>query len=165
MILIEQADSAAKIELAREMFREYSSQLGVDLSFQDFERELRELPGKYAPPEGRLLLAYYFEGGNRKAAGCGALRQMDLAACEMKRLYVRPEFRGRGLGRALSESLVAIARVIGYSSMRLDTLPSMHEAHKLYQGLGFREIAPYYESPVPGSFFLELDLAAISREK
>jgi putative acetyltransferase len=165
MILIEKADSAAKFELAREMFREYAASLGVDLCFQDFERELRELPGKYAPPDGRLLLAYDFTGGGRKTAGCGALRQMDAAACEMKRLYVRPEFRGHGIGRALAESLIAAAREIGYSAMRLDTLPSMHEAHKLYQQLGFREIAPYYPNPVPGSFFLELDLAAVPRNK
>jgi ribosomal protein S18 acetylase RimI-like enzyme len=163
MILIEQADSSGKIELAREMFREYAAQLGVDLCFQDFERELRELPGKYAPPAGRLLLAYDFAGGDRKSAGCGALRPIDSTICEMKRLYVRPEFRGRGLGRALTESLIATAREIGYAAMRLDTLPTMHEAHALYRRLGFREIAPYYASPVPGSFFLELDLGAARR--
>lgn len=160
MILIEQADSDAKVELAREMFREYAAQLGVDLCFQDFERELRELPGKYAPPAGRLLLAYDFSAGGKQATGCGALRPMDADNCEMKRLFVRPEFRGRGIGRTLAESLIASAREIGYVAMRLDTLPTMHEAHELYRQLGFREIAPYYANPVPGSFFLELDLSA-----
>ncbi len=160
MILLEQADSAAIIALAREMFREYAAQLGVDLCFQDFERELRELPGKYAPPAGRLLLAYDLAAGIKKTAGCGALRPIDATLCEMKRLYVRPEFRGRGIGRTLAESLIAAAREIGYAAMHLDTLPSMHEAHKLYNQLGFREIAPYYASPVPGTRFLELNLSA-----
>jgi ribosomal protein S18 acetylase RimI-like enzyme len=163
MIVIEQADSAEKIELARTMFREYSSQLGVDLCFQDFERELRDLPGKYAHPTGRLLLAYEFAAGLEKAGGCGALRPINTATCEMKRLYVRPEYRGRGIGRTLAESLIAAARQIGYDTMRLDTLPSMHEAHKLYRQLGFHEITPYYASPVAGSLFLELNLAEMPR--
>jgi ribosomal protein S18 acetylase RimI-like enzyme len=164
MILIEQADSDAKVELARELFREYSTALGVDLCFQDFERELRELPGKYAPPAGRLFIAYDFAAARKQPAGCGALRPIDASFCEMKRLYVRPEFRGRGLGRTLAESLITTAREIGYSAMRLDTLPSMREAHKLYRALGFHEIAPYLHNPVPGSFFLELDLAALPRK-
>jgi putative acetyltransferase len=163
MILIEQVDSDTKVELARELFREYSASLGMDLCFQDFERELSELPGKYAPPAGRLLLAYDFAAGRKQSAGCCALRPIGTNICEMKRLYVRPEFRGRGLGRALAESLIAAAREIGYSAMRLDTLPSMREAHELYRQLGFREIAPYRQNPVPGSFFLELDLAAVPR--
>jgi putative acetyltransferase len=160
MILTEQADSESSVGLARELFREYAASLGVDLCFQDFERELRELPGKYAPPAGRLLLAYDFSAGRKQIAGCGALRPLDASACEMKRLYARPEFRGRGLGRTLANSLIAAAREIGYSTMRLDTLASMREAHELYRKLGFREIAPYYANPVPGSFFLELDLSA-----
>jgi len=164
MILLEQADSTGKIDLAREMFREYAVQLGVDLCFQDFQHELRDLPGKYAPPAGRLLLAYDFSDGKKKAAGCGALRQLDSVTCEMKRLYVRPEYRGFGFGRTLAESLIAAAREIGYAAMRLDTLPSMHEAHELYRLLGFREIPPYYASPVPGNFFLELNLAAAPPE-
>jgi GNAT superfamily N-acetyltransferase len=160
MILLEPSDSEAKIELARELFREYAARLGVDLCFQDFEREIRELPGKYAPPAGRLLIAYDFAAGLRKVAGCGALRPIDAAICEMKRLYVRPEFRRCGLGRTLAEGLIASAQEIGYTAMRLDTLPSMHEAHELYRKLGFREIAPYLHNPIAGSFFLELDLSA-----
>ncbi len=159
MILIEQADSDAKVERVRELFREYSASLGVDLCFQDFERELRELPGKYASPAGRLLLAYDFAAGRKHAAGCGALRPLDTTICEMKRLYMRPEFRGRGIGRVLTESLIAAAREIGYETMRLDTLPSMREAHELYRQIGFREIAPYYASPVAGTRFLALNLA------
>jgi putative acetyltransferase len=160
MILIEQADSEPTVALARELFREYAASLGVDLCFQDFERELRELPGKYAPPAGRLLLAYDVSAGRKQIAGCGALRPLDAGACEMKRLYARPEFRGRGLGRMLATSLIAAAREIGYRTMRLDTLASMREAHELYRKLGFREIAPYYANPLPGSLFLELDLSA-----
>ena len=163
MILLEQADSDARVELARQLFREYAAQLGVDLCFQDFERELRELPGKYALPAGRLLLVNDLTSGRGQVAGCGALRPIDAALCEMKRLYVRPEFRGRGIGRTLAESLIASAREIGYTAMRLDTLPSMREAHGLYRQLGFREIAPYLHNPVPGSFFLELDLARAMR--
>ena len=131
--------------------------------FQNFERELLELPGKYAPPAGRLLLAYDFADGRKRLAGCGALRPIETTVCEMKRLYVRPEFRGRGLGRTLAESLIAAAREIEYSAMRLDTLPSMQEAHKLYHQLGFQEIAAYVQNPVPGSFFLELDLSTVPR--
>jgi putative acetyltransferase len=160
MFLMEQADSESSVALARELFREYAASLGVDLCFQDFERELRELPGKYAPPAGRLLLAYDFSADRKQIAGCGALRALDASACEMKRLYARPEFRGRGVGRMLANSLIAAAREIGYRTMRLDTLASMREAHALYRKLGFREIAPYYANPVPGSFFLELDLSA-----
>jgi GNAT superfamily N-acetyltransferase len=163
MILIEQADSDAEVEVARKLFREYAAELDVDLCFQNFERELQELPGKYAQPKGRLLLTYDFSGGQKQAAGCGALRPIEKNICEMKRLYVRPEYRGLGLGRTLAESLIAAAREIGYSAMRLDTLPSMHEAHKLYRQLGFREIPAYIENLVPGSFFLELNLSAVPR--
>jgi ribosomal protein S18 acetylase RimI-like enzyme len=164
MILIEQAGSGAEVELARKLFREYAAGLGVDLCFQNFERELQELPGKYVPPAGRLLLAFEFDGERKLLAGCGALRPIEPTICEMKRLYVRPEFRGCGIGRTLTESLIASAREIGYSSMRLDTLPTMQEAHKLYRQLGFQEIPAYVENPVPGSFFLELDLATVSHK-
>ena len=138
----------------RELFIEYAQAIAVDLCFQDFERELTELPGRYAPPAGSLLLA--LDGTN--AAGCVALRNLGDGICEMKRLYVRPAFRGKGLGRALASDIVAAARQIGYERMRLDTLSSMKEAIALYQSLGFRRIAPYYDNPNRGAVFMELDL-------
>jgi ribosomal protein S18 acetylase RimI-like enzyme len=156
---IEQASSAEQITLARELFLEYAKGLSVDLCFQNFDRELRELPGKYAPPTGRLFLAYYCDKGER-LAGCGALRPFSAGICEMKRLYVRPEFRGHGVGCALSLALIAAAREIGYLALRLDTLPEMLEAHKLYRELGFREIAAYCSDPIEGVRYLELDLSA-----
>jgi putative acetyltransferase len=136
--------------LVRTLFREYGDALGVDLSFQDFERELAELPGDYE----RLLVARV--GG--EPAGCVALRPLGEGMCEMKRLYVRPAHRGSGLGRALAEAVVAAARELGYLRMRLDTLPSMGEAMRLYEKLGFREIEPYRFNPIPGSRYLELCL-------
>jgi putative acetyltransferase len=160
MLRIEQAFSEDKIAKARELFPEYAKALSVDLCFQDFARELQELPGKYAPPAGRLLLAYYNDtDASEHLAGCGALRPLSTEVCEMKRLYVRPEFRGRGIGRALTLALISAAHEIGYRALRLDTLPEMREAHKLYEELGFRAIAPYYENPVEGVRYLELDLS------
>jgi len=157
MILIEPARSPAQIEHARSLFRAYADSLGVDLSFQDFDRELRELPGDYVPPKGRLFLAYDAE----RVAGCGALRDLGDHVCEMKRLYVVPEFRGKRVGRMVAEALIAAAREIGYRAMRLDTLPAMLEAQSLYHALGFREIAPYRYNPVPGTKFMELVLNAV----
>jgi putative acetyltransferase len=160
MLRIEQVSSDNQCALARELFLEYAKALSVDLCFQDFTSELRELPGKYAPPAGRLLLAYYNDSyASAHLAGCGALRPLPAELCEMKRLYVRPEFRGHGIGRALTLALISAAREIGYSAMRLDTLPEMREAHKLYEELGFREIAPYCTNPVEGARYLELDLS------
>jgi GNAT superfamily N-acetyltransferase len=154
MLKIVPAKTEADIAQARELFAEYAAALGVDLCFQNFEQELAGLPGDYAPPAGRLLLA--FDGA--QAAGCGALRKIAAEVCEMKRLYIRPVFRGKGVGRALADALIAAAREIGYARMRLDTLPSMKEAAALYRSLGFREIPPYRYNPIPGSLFLELFL-------
>ena len=153
-LTIVQAESPAQIAEARQIFREYAGQLGVDLCFQGFEQELAALPGDYAPPQGRLLLALDGE----KVVGCVALRPISAEACEMKRLYVRPEFRGTGLGRRLAVEIMRQGREIGYRQMRLDTLPVMQEAIALYRSLNFREIGPYRHNPVEGAIFMEADL-------
>ncbi len=143
------------IEHARQLFREYAAWLEIDLCFQNFEKELAELPGGYAPPNGRLLLAF----DNEQLAGCVALRKIGDGICEMKRLFLRSAFRGKGLGRGLTEAIIRAAREIGYERMRLDTLPpKMNDAIALYRSLGFKEIEPYYNNPVPGVKFMELDL-------
>ena len=142
------------LPVVRELFGEYAERLGVDLGFQGFERELAELPGKYAPPAGRLLLAWNGE----RAVGSIALRPLDAGTCEMKRLYVRPEARGGQLGRRLVERLLLEAREAGYARICLDTLPMMASAQALYESLGFAPIAPYVFNPIPGTKFLALDL-------
>ena len=150
-----QAASAEQIEQARALFKEYAAWLELDLCFQNFEKELAELPGKYDLPDGRLLLAFE----NQQLAGCVALRKMDETTCEMKRLFLRPAFHGRGLGRQLIDAIVSEAKAIGYQRMRLDTLPEqMGRAIALYRAAGFREIEPYYTNPVPGALFMELEL-------
>ena len=151
------AETDAEVEQARALFKEYADATGVDLCFQNFAHELAALPGDYAPPSGRLLVAY----DNEEAAGCVALRRVDGAVCEMKRLYVRPSFRGTGLGRTLAEFIIEEARRIGYARMRLDTLPSMRSAIALYRSLGFREIDSYRFSPVEGTLYMELDLKEV----
>lgn len=155
MTKIIRAESPADIQQARTLFKEYEAWLEVDLCFQNFEKELAQLPGAYAPPDGRLLLAYV----DGKVAGCIALRKIGQGTCEIKRLYLRQAFRGRGLGRKLAETIISEAKKIGYERMRLDTLPrQMGDAIKLYRSLGFKEIEPYYNNPVPDAKFMELDL-------
>jgi ribosomal protein S18 acetylase RimI-like enzyme len=158
MIRLADADAAADVDVARSLFREYQQAIGVDLCFQSFDAELRDLPGAYARPRGRLLLAW--EGD--APAGCGALRPLAPDVAELKRMWVRPAFRGRGLGRRIAEALLDAARAEGYRVARLDTLPSMREAIALYRSLGFREIQPYYANPLPGPLYMELALTAPS---
>jgi len=154
MARIEPVNGEADLADVRALFREYADALGVDLGFQGFEAELAGLPGDYAPPRGRLLIAW--EGS--RALGCAALRPLGPDVCEAKRLYVRPEARGTGLGRQLTDALIAEARAIGYGRLRLDTLPGMTQAIALYRSLGFRVIAPYRYNPIEGTLFLEKDL-------
>jgi putative acetyltransferase len=149
-----QATSPHQIKVAGSLFREYAEWLAVDLSFQNFEKELANLPGDYAPPDGRLLLAL----SGIETAGCVALRRFNHCACEMKRMWVRPEFRGLGLGRLLAEKLIAEARTIGYPRMVLDSLPTLGSALGLYRSLGFREIPSYRYNPDPNAVFMQLDL-------
>ncbi len=154
MATIVEAESAADVEEARELFLEYARSLDFSLCFQGFDEELAALPGCYAPPTGRLLLAR-IDGA---FAGCVGLRDLGNAICEMKRLYVRSAFRGTGLGRVLAEKTIAEARAIGYSRMRLDTLPSMATAIGLYDDLGFTDIPPYCYNPGEGAMCKELVL-------
>jgi putative acetyltransferase len=150
-----QAESPAQMAQARELFLEYAQSLGFSLCFQSFDQELAGLPGDYAPPEGRLLLVEC-EG---QLAGCVAVHALEAGSCEMKRLYLRPQFRGKGLGRVLAERIIAEARQIGYQRMRLDTVePVMKDAVAMYRKLGFREIAPYRSNPIAGAMYMELEL-------
>jgi putative acetyltransferase len=154
-LTLAQAESPAQIAQARELFLEYAESLGFSLCFQNFDKELAGLPGDYAPPEGRLLLAE-FEG---QLAACVALHKLGPGICEMKRLYLRPPFRGKGLGRALADRIITEARQIGYRRMRLDTVePVMKDAVVLYRKLGFKEIAPYCPNPIAGALYMELEL-------
>ena len=146
---------AVHLDRIRDLFREYADSIEVDLGFQGFAEELAGLPGGYSAPDGRLLIALR----EADAAGCVALRRLDRETAELKRLYVRPAFRGSGLGRLLAERAIAEAREAGYRRIRLDTLPTMAGARRLYADLGFVDIAPYRHNPVPGSAFLELTLA------
>ncbi len=138
----------------RELLLEYQRWTGVDLCFQDFEREMQELPGAYAPPDGRLYLAWV----ESEVAGCIALRRHDAQTGEMKRLYVRPAYQGKGLGRLLAEYIMLDARQIGYQRLLLDTLPIMQSAQAMYAKLGFQEISAYIHNPVEGVKYMALDL-------
>lgn len=156
MIEIVYADTPERMAQIKTLFLEYAESLGFSLCFQSFDKELAELPGMYAPPEGRLLIATM----DGEPAGCAALHKLENGICEMKRLYVRPAARGHGFGRMLSERIVTEARAIGYRRMRLDTIAStMQSAVALYRAQGFREIPPYRHNPIPGALYLELDLA------
>jgi len=153
-VIVQQASTPEDLAVARALFEEYAAWLKVDLCFQGFAAELAGLPGLYAPPRGRLLLAHQ----QGQAAGCVALRPLASAVCEMKRLFVRPAFRGQKVGRLLAEQVIGEAREIGYARMRLDTLPSMAAAIALYESLGFSRCAKYYETPLKETVFMELKL-------
>lgn len=155
MIEFIEAGTPEQLAQARRLFVEYADALGIDLCFQNFEQELASLPGAYAQPAGRLLLAVY----QGEVAGCVALRPLEAQACEMKRLYVRPRWRGHRVGIELAQRIIEEARLAGYKQMRLDTLPSMRDAIRLYRSLGFKEIEPYYANPVEGALFMELSLS------
>ena len=153
------ASDSESVESARSLFREYSNSLDFSLCFQGFDEELAGLPGEYSPPTGRLFLATL--DGN--LAGCTALRRIDGNICEMKRLYLRPEFRGKGIGRQMTVEIIRAAQEMGYTLIRLDTVPAMKEAISLYRSMGFVEIEPYRENPMPGALFMERVLSAAKR--
>jgi len=147
-----QATTDEQIDTARELFKEYAAGLEIDMCFQNFDHELNTLPGKYAPPDGRLLLAFAHD----ELVGCIALRKLDDYTCEMKRLFLRPAFRGKGYGRQMIDKLIEAARDIGYERMWLDSLPGkMDAAIALYRELGFKEIPAYYDNPLEGVVYLE----------
>ena len=153
-VVLSAVSSGEDLAHVRALFEEYAASIGFSLSFQGFERELAELPGRYAPPSGQILLARV----DRAVAGCVALRDLGEGVCEMKRLFVRPAFNGKGCGRRLASAIVEEARRAGYRTMRLDTAPSMQAAAGLYESLGFHDIPPYNDNPMPGVRFLELAL-------
>ena len=155
MFRIVRAETAEHVDEVQRLFREYVEWLGEDLAFQGLDNELAQLPGKYAPPDGRLMLGLL----DGHAVGCVAVRRLDEVVCEMKRLWVRPAWRRRGFGRRLADAIVAEARAIGYGKMRLDTLERLAGAARLYEAMGFRRIDAYYPNPLDGVVYLELDLA------
>lgn len=152
MIELIQVESEEHLDFIRELFKEYEKSLGFDLDFQDFEKELAKLPGEYAAPDGCLLLVFY----GKNIAGCAGLRKLEQGICEMKRMYVRPNFRGKGIGRVMLVRILEIARAIGYERMRLDTIDTMRTAISLYKSLGFKKIEPYRYNPINGASYMEL---------
>ncbi len=154
MVKIVKATTKESIAYAKTLIREYAESLGFDLGFQNFDQEMDDFPGQYALPKGRLYLAM----DEKNPIGCVALRDLGDGICEMKRLYVRPNCRGRHIGRVLAETVIKTASELSYDLMRLDTIPSMKQANVLYKALGFREIAPYRFNPVEGATFFELNL-------
>jgi ribosomal protein S18 acetylase RimI-like enzyme len=152
------ADLPEDLPVMRELFEEYGRSIGIDLSFQGFKEELQSLPGKYAPPQGAVIIARR----NEMPCGCVALRRIDEYACEMKRLYVRPGNRGLRIGAELVTRIIETAMSRGYEAMRLDTLPSMASAVSLYRSFGFQEIDPYIFNPIPGALFMEKKLQRTS---
>lgn len=155
MIKISQAVNPEQMKIAKKLIISYSRSLRVSLDFQDFEAEMNDFPGQYSPPRGSVLLAYL----GSEPAGCVALRPLTGSICEMKRLFVLPEYRGHSLGFSLAKAVISEAKGKGYDFMRLDTLPEMTTAQYMYEKLGFSEIPPYRKNPVQGSRFLELDLS------
>jgi ribosomal protein S18 acetylase RimI-like enzyme len=155
-VVITPPENPDDVDTIRLLFREYEKAIGIDLCFQDFESELAALPGRYAPPNGRLYIAYC----NDKVTGCVGIRKLSDGICEMKRLYVRPQYRGRKIGRLLAQKTVDVAKSIGYETMRLDTLKTMKEAVALYESLGFERVDPYYDNPHPDAVYMELRLVS-----
>jgi putative acetyltransferase len=153
-VKIREASDASSMAVVTDLFREYATSLDFPLDFQDFAHEVAALPGEYAPPGGALLVAWV----ESQPAGCGAFRPVGNDTCEMKRLFVRPVYRGRGVGRELAGRLIDGARSRGYRRMRLDTVPSMTTAIALYRSMGFVDIPPYRYNPIPGAVYLELTL-------
>ncbi|WP_434115018.1 GNAT family N-acetyltransferase [Paraburkholderia caffeinilytica] len=160
MVEIYPARFPDQLDVVRAIFREYADSLGVDLSFQNFESELAELPGKFAAPRGRVLLAR----NNGNVVGCVAMRPLDELTCEMKRLYIRPSGRGQQIGRQLATRICQIAREAGYTRIRLDTLPDMQAAQRLYASLGFEPIPAYVFNPIVGTIFMERDLTRLENQ-
>jgi ribosomal protein S18 acetylase RimI-like enzyme len=158
MINVRPAETGKDFKTAKQLFKEYAGSLGFDLDFQDFDAEMEGFPGKYAPPDGCILVAEHAG----LIVGCVALRPLSDGVCEMKRLYVNPDYRGKQIGLRLAEAIVARGRALGYYAMRLDTVPWMKAAIALYISLGFKSIPPYYYNPIPGALFFELNLQEIT---